>query len=180
MNEKSDIRESSATAPCMPAACASREEPAACAPREPLACVAAPGIRMRLELLADRFTELLAAAAASALAVDRLYISDALRDVTDGVVELEEAVLARTGGGRPRKGGVPVRLRRLAAAAGRIAGDDVLAPHVLSEVARMSLRCDGVLGGETRRGAVCRCVAGEALRACSQQVVASTHDLLHS
>ncbi len=107
-----------------------------------------PDIRIRLERLAVRFPELLAAAASDAAgAVTCLHIRDVARDVTDGVVELEEAVLARIGGGRPRRGDVPARLRRLAAVADLIAGDEVLVGHVLSEADRMALRCDEVAPG---------------------------------
>ncbi|MBT2445900.1 hypothetical protein J7F03_02100 [Streptomyces sp. ISL-43] len=76
----------------------------------------------------------------------RLHVSDALRDITDGVVELEEAVCARLGFPRPRRALVPVRLRRLAALLDEIAAHPVLARHVRDELRRMARRCARALG----------------------------------
>ncbi|MFE9608439.1 hypothetical protein [Streptomyces sp. NPDC006012] len=58
------------------------------------------------------------------------YVSDAIRDITDGVVELEEAVRDRLGLPRAPRASVPERLRRIAALLGDVAADDVLAAHV--------------------------------------------------
>ncbi|MFZ3472284.1 hypothetical protein ACODT3_14950 [Streptomyces sp. 4.24] len=76
----------------------------------------------------------------------RLYVSDAIRDITDGVVELEEAVCARLGILRPRRALVPVRLRRLAALLEEIAAHPDLARHVRDELRRMARRCARALG----------------------------------
>ncbi|MGK5631216.1 hypothetical protein, partial [Streptomyces sp. URMC 123] len=76
----------------------------------------------------------------------RLHVSDAIRDITDGVVELEEAVLDRLGRGRPRKADVVTRLRRIAALLTDIGDDAVLAGHVLTEARRMARRCGQALG----------------------------------
>lgn len=51
----------------------------------------------------------------------RLHVSDAVRDITDGVVELDEAVHDKLGLGRPRRAQVPQRLVRIAGLLGRIA-----------------------------------------------------------
>ncbi|MFF7210325.1 hypothetical protein ACFZAU_07245 [Streptomyces sp. NPDC008238] len=77
----------------------------------------------------------------------RLHVSDALRDITDGVVELEEAVRDRLGLGRARRAPVPERLGRIAGLLDRVAGHPVLAAHVLDECRRMARRCQSVLGG---------------------------------
>ncbi|MFJ6484018.1 MULTISPECIES: hypothetical protein [unclassified Streptomyces] len=76
----------------------------------------------------------------------RLHVSDTIRDVTDGVVELEEAVCARLGIPRPRRAPVPERLRRLAAMLDGIGAHPVLARHVRDELRRMARRCARVLG----------------------------------
>ncbi|MFG2138027.1 hypothetical protein [Streptomyces sp. NPDC048650] len=76
----------------------------------------------------------------------RIHVSDAIRDIADGVIELEEAVLDRLGEQRPRKADVPTRLRRIAALQGRIAADPVLAQHVRTEIRRMARRCTTALG----------------------------------
>lgn len=76
----------------------------------------------------------------------RLYVSDAIRDITDGVVELEEAVCARLGVPRPRRAPVPERLRRLAGLLDAIGEHPVLARHVRDELRRMARRCARVLG----------------------------------
>ncbi|MEU6348883.1 hypothetical protein ABZ896_06105 [Streptomyces sp. NPDC047072] len=76
----------------------------------------------------------------------RLHISDTIRDITDGVVELEEAVRERLGLGRPRRATVPERLRRIAALFDSIAADPVLAAHVRNETRRMARRCARALG----------------------------------
>lgn len=84
--------------------------------------------------------------AGSGSAPIRLHVSDAVRDITDGVIELEEAVLERLGRGRPRKADVPGRLGRIAALLPEIGTDAVLAGHVLSEARRMARRCGRALG----------------------------------
>ncbi|MFJ5291356.1 hypothetical protein [Streptomyces sp. NPDC088348] len=76
----------------------------------------------------------------------RLHISDALRDITDGVVELEEALFDRLGMGRPRRAPVPERLARVAALLGRTATDPSLAGHARDELRRMARRCSRALG----------------------------------
>ncbi|WP_418962869.1 hypothetical protein [Streptomyces lavendofoliae] len=76
----------------------------------------------------------------------RLHVSDAIRDITDGVTELEEAVYDRLGLGRPRRADVPERLRRLTALLGRVSGDPTLAAHVRDELRRMARRCARALG----------------------------------
>ncbi|KUN85356.1 hypothetical protein AQJ66_14150 [Streptomyces bungoensis] len=76
----------------------------------------------------------------------RLHISDTLRDVTDGVVELEEAVRERLGLPRARRAPVPERLRRIAGLLDAVAADPVLAAHVRDETRRMARRCARALG----------------------------------
>ncbi|MEU6141392.1 hypothetical protein ABZ848_13610 [Streptomyces sp. NPDC047081] len=76
----------------------------------------------------------------------RLHISDTIRDITDGVVELEEAVRERLGLPRARRATVPERLRRMAGLLDDIAADPVLAAHVRDESRRMARRCARALG----------------------------------
>lgn len=76
----------------------------------------------------------------------RIHISDTIRDITDGVVELEEAVHARLALQRPGRARVPERLRRLATLLDRVAEDPVLARHVRDEARRMARRCARALG----------------------------------
>lgn len=76
----------------------------------------------------------------------RIHVSDALRDITDGVVELEEAVWERLGLGRPTRASVPERLRRIDTLLDRVAGNPLLARHVLDECRRMARRCSRTLG----------------------------------
>ncbi|MFC7792379.1 hypothetical protein [Streptomyces cinereoruber] len=76
----------------------------------------------------------------------RLHVSDAIRDITDGVVELEEAVRARLALARPPRAGVIERLRRIVALLGPIAADPDLARHVRDEIRRMARRCARTLG----------------------------------
>lgn len=76
----------------------------------------------------------------------RLHVSDTIRDITDGVVELEEAVCARLGIPRPRRAPVPERLRRLAGLLDDVEAQPVLARHVRDEIRRMARRCARVLG----------------------------------
>ncbi|MDH6111173.1 hypothetical protein P3T36_003197 [Kitasatospora sp. MAP12-15] len=85
-------------------------------------------------------------AAGGGAAPVNLHISDAVRDITDGVVELEEAVWEKLRMGRPRRADVPTRLGRLASLLGKVAEQPVLAAHVLDEVRRMARRCAGALG----------------------------------
>ncbi|MFG3406320.1 hypothetical protein [Streptomyces sp. NPDC048142] len=77
----------------------------------------------------------------------RLHISDAVRDITDGVVELDEAVHDRLRLPRPRREQVAGRLLRVAGLLDRAAGDDVLLEHVRDEARRMARRCTRALGG---------------------------------
>jgi hypothetical protein len=76
----------------------------------------------------------------------RLYVSDAIRDITDGVVELEEAVRERLGLRRVPAAPVPVRLRRIAGLMERIGDHPDLATHVDEETRRMARRCARALG----------------------------------
>ncbi|MFE2374851.1 hypothetical protein [Streptomyces sp. NPDC059398] len=76
----------------------------------------------------------------------RLHISDTLRDITDGVVELEEALFDRLRLGRPRRAPVPERLIRVAALLDRTAADPTLARHTRDELRRMARRCSRALG----------------------------------
>ncbi|TQO32260.1 hypothetical protein FHX79_114137 [Streptomyces cavourensis] len=77
----------------------------------------------------------------------RLHISDAVRDITDGVIELDEAVHDRLRLPRPRREQVSGRLLRIAGLLDRAAADDVLLEHVRDEVRRMARRCTRALGG---------------------------------
>ncbi|MEU6594851.1 hypothetical protein ABZ923_37600 [Streptomyces sp. NPDC046881] len=76
----------------------------------------------------------------------RLHVSDALRDITDGVTELEEAVRDKLGLGRAPRADVPERLRRIARLLDRIADHPALAAHVLDECRRMARRGGRTLG----------------------------------
>ncbi|ATY97585.1 hypothetical protein [Streptomyces cavourensis] len=77
----------------------------------------------------------------------RLHISDAVRDIADGVIELDEAVHDRLRLPRPRREQVSGRLLRIAGLLDRAAADDVLLEHVRDEVRRMARRCTRALGG---------------------------------
>ncbi|MEU9998355.1 hypothetical protein [Streptomyces sp. NPDC050848] len=76
----------------------------------------------------------------------RLHVSDAIRDISDGVVELEEAVCARLGLPRPRRAGVIERLRRVVGLLDDLAPHPDLARHVRDEIRRMARRCARTLG----------------------------------
>ncbi|MHC0429963.1 hypothetical protein ACX6XY_07220 [Streptomyces sp. O3] len=76
----------------------------------------------------------------------RLHVSDAIRDITDGVIELEEAVRDRLGLGRARAARVPQRIGRVLALLDEIAAHTELAEHVCSEARRMARRCARTLG----------------------------------
>ncbi|MDG4857688.1 hypothetical protein P8605_05880 [Streptomyces sp. T-3] len=76
----------------------------------------------------------------------RLYVSDALRDVTDGVIELEEAVRDRLGLRRIAAAPVPVRLRRISELLASVAQLPDLAAHVEDELRRMDRRAARALG----------------------------------
>ncbi|MFE2440101.1 hypothetical protein ACFXA8_36460, partial [Streptomyces sp. NPDC059409] len=76
----------------------------------------------------------------------RLHVSDAVRDITDGVVELDEAVHDRLRLPRPRRAQVAGRLLRVAALLGRAADDTLLVEHIRDEVRRMARRCTRALG----------------------------------
>ncbi|MEU8889223.1 hypothetical protein [Streptomyces sp. NPDC048442] len=76
----------------------------------------------------------------------RLHVSDALRDIGDGVRELDEAVHDKLGIGRPRRASVPQRLRRIGGLLPRIEAHPVLAAHVRDEARRMARRCGRALG----------------------------------
>ncbi|MYT80648.1 hypothetical protein YW3DRAFT_01551 [Streptomyces sp. MnatMP-M77] len=77
----------------------------------------------------------------------RLHISDAVRDITDGVIELDEAVHDRLRMPRPRREQVSGRLLRVAGLLDRAAADDVLLEHIRDEARRMARRCTRALGG---------------------------------
>ncbi|MFF0022287.1 hypothetical protein ACFYQQ_17100 [Streptomyces sp. NPDC005496] len=74
------------------------------------------------------------------------HLADAVRDITDGVTELEEAVRERLGLRPVAPAPVPVRLRRVAGLLERIARDPLLAAHVEEEARRMAARCARALG----------------------------------
>ncbi|MDT0610116.1 hypothetical protein [Streptomyces lancefieldiae] len=76
----------------------------------------------------------------------RLHVSDAIRDITDGVVELDEAVHDRLRLPRPRRAQVAERLLRVAALLDRATGDTLLTEHIRDEVRRMARRCTRALG----------------------------------
>ncbi|MFE6228792.1 hypothetical protein [Streptomyces sp. NPDC057854] len=76
----------------------------------------------------------------------RLHVSDCIRDVTDGVVELEEAVCARLGLPRPPRAGVTDRVRRVVGLLDAVAAHPDLARHVRDELRRMARRCARTLG----------------------------------
>ncbi|GGX74132.1 hypothetical protein GCM10010358_30630 [Streptomyces minutiscleroticus] len=88
-----------------------------------------------------------------AAALGPLYLSDTVRDITDGVVELEEAVRERLGLRPVGPAPVPVRLRRIAGLLERIAADPLLAAHVEDETRRMADRCAHALDGSGALGA---------------------------
>ncbi|MEU5438113.1 hypothetical protein AB0G73_32740 [Streptomyces sp. NPDC020719] len=115
-----------------------------------------------LESLARRFPELLAELAPSTgggprerhgggplrgtTAPIRLHISDAVRDITDGVVELEEAVRERLGLRPAPPAPVPARLRRIAHLLDGVRKFPDLAEHLTDETRRMARRCARELG----------------------------------
>lgn len=114
-----------------------------------------------LESLARRFPDLLAelapsptglrerpggGAARSTTAPIRLHISDAVRDITDGVVELEEAVRERLGLRPAAPAPVVARLRRIAGLLDRVRELPDLAEHLTEETRRMARRCARELG----------------------------------
>lgn len=76
----------------------------------------------------------------------RLHVSDAIRDISDGVVELDEAVHDRLRLPRPRRAGVAERLLRVAALLGQAAEDPLLTAHIRDEARRMARRCTRALG----------------------------------
>ncbi|MEO3974251.1 hypothetical protein [Streptomyces sp. CAU 1734] len=76
----------------------------------------------------------------------RLHVSDTVRDITDGVVELDEAVHEKLGLGRPRRARVPQRLARIAGLLDSAAAHPELIDHIRDEARRMAGRCARVLG----------------------------------
>ncbi|WP_372408342.1 hypothetical protein [Streptomyces luteireticuli] len=76
----------------------------------------------------------------------RLFISDTIRDITDGVVELEEAVCEKLRLPRPHRGTVEQRLARLVDLLDRTAAHPLLAEHIRNEARRMARRCSLALG----------------------------------
>lgn len=78
----------------------------------------------------------------------RLFVSDTIRDITDDVVELEEAVCEKLRVPRPRTGSVEQRLARLIPLLDRVGEWPVLAEHVRNEARRMARRCSRALGDE--------------------------------
>ncbi|MFD9796140.1 hypothetical protein ACFWXK_34875 [Streptomyces sp. NPDC059070] len=133
-----------------------------------------------LESLARRFPQLLAELAPaaggprerrgtgpSATAPIRLHISDAVRDITDGVVELEEAVRERLGLRPPAPAPVVARLRRLAQLIAYVRALPDLAAHLTDETRRMARRCARELGDPEqmiRVGGRCPACASVSLR----------------
>ncbi|GAA1221524.1 hypothetical protein GCM10009665_09670 [Kitasatospora nipponensis] len=111
------------------------------------AALAARAERDREERAAAHWNERhgLEAAGGGAAPVN-LHVSDAIRDITDGVVELEEAIWEKLRLGRPRRADVPARIERILALLERVAGQPVLAAHVLDESRRMARRCASALG----------------------------------
>lgn len=111
----------------------------------------------------------------SGVAPVRLYVSDALRDITDGVIELEEAVRDRLGLRRIAAAPLPVRLRRLAALLDQVAALPDLAVHVEDETRRMAGRCARALGDPeqlVRLPGRCPACASVSLRAFPERGVA--------
>ncbi|MBC2877451.1 MULTISPECIES: hypothetical protein [Streptomyces] len=76
----------------------------------------------------------------------RLFVSDTIRDITDGVIELDEAVHEKLRLPRPGRARVEERLLRLLGLLDRIAGHPLLAAHVTDEARRMAERCAVALG----------------------------------
>ncbi|MFE6164608.1 hypothetical protein ACFQ7F_37520 [Streptomyces sp. NPDC056486] len=113
--------------------------------------------------------------AGSGVAPVRLYVSDALRDITDGVIELEEAVRDRLGLRRITAAPVPVRLRRLAELLALVGDLPDLAAHIEEETRRMARRCARAMGDPEQlvrlpgRCPACDCVS---LRAFPERGVA--------
>ncbi|NGO73816.1 hypothetical protein G5C65_36980, partial [Streptomyces sp. SB3404] len=102
----------------------------------------------------------------------RLHISDAVRDITDGVIELEEAGYERLRRGRPRRAPVPQRIARLLELLDLLDGEDerhvLLAAHLHAEARRMARRCARALGDTEPMAAVsgrCPWCASVSLRA---------------
>ncbi|WP_420034359.1 hypothetical protein ACN2WE_19175 [Streptomyces sp. cg28] len=142
-----------------------------------------------LHTLADRFPLLLAELAPSGgrtlrersgpssgggRAPVRLYVSDALRDITDGVTELEEAVRERLRLRPARAAPVVVRLRRLADLADRVADLPDLEAHLVSEARRMAARCGRAVGDPeqlVRLAGRCPACDSVSLRALPERAV---------
>lgn len=134
-----------------------------------------------LHSLARRFPDLLAELAPSpagprerpggfprsTTAPIRLHISDAVRDITDGVVELEEAVRERLGLRPAAPAPVVARLARIAELLRAISELPDLAAHVTEETRRMARRCARELGDPEqmiRIGGRCPACASVSLR----------------
>ncbi|MEV6547755.1 hypothetical protein AB0M57_03485 [Streptomyces sp. NPDC051597] len=134
-----------------------------------------------LQSLARRFPDLLAELAPSpagprerpggslrsTTAPIRLHISDAVRDITDGVVELEEAVRERLGLRPPAPAPVVARLARIAELLDAVDELPDLAAHVTAETRRMARRCARELGDPEqmiRIGGRCPACASVSLR----------------
>ncbi|QIB44253.1 hypothetical protein [Streptomyces aureoverticillatus] len=161
----------------------------ATAPSKPYA-PASDGPAVWLGALARRFPDLLgelapspgsalrerpgAARVGGTSAPVRLCVSDAIRDVTDGVVELEEAVRDRLGLRPVAPAPVPVRLRRIAGLLDRVTEHADLTAHVTDEARRMVHRCSRVLGAPEQLVRVAgRCPACDSvsLRAFPERAV---------
>lgn len=78
----------------------------------------------------------------------RIHVSDTLRDITDGVTELEEAVCDRLRIRRPKRAATAETIRRLVRLLPRIDADPVLAEHVRDESRRMARRASRALGDD--------------------------------
>ncbi|OAR23588.1 hypothetical protein A8W25_13685 [Streptomyces sp. ERV7] len=151
-----------------------------------------------LESLAHRFPDLLAELAPSpagprerhgggpsrsTTAPIRLHISDAVRDITDGVVELEEAVRERLGLRPAAPAPVVARLRRIAGLLDRVRELPDLNAHLTEETRRMARRCARELGDPEQMvrvggrcpacgsvvppAARCRCASSRSAAPCS-------------
>lgn len=78
----------------------------------------------------------------------RLHVSDALRDITDGVKELDEAVHDRLRVRRAPRASVVETILRVIELLPRTVADDLLARHVRDEARRMARRASRTLGDD--------------------------------
>ncbi|MEU8133595.1 hypothetical protein [Streptodolium elevatio] len=78
----------------------------------------------------------------------RIHVSEALRDITDGVTELEEAVCDRLRIRRPQRAGTGETIRHLLRLLAHIDTAPVLAHHARDESRRMARRASCALGDD--------------------------------